>query len=66
MVMKDDAEVSALNEEFAGNWHITRRPTGDLDAAREPGRGYHVVETHALAMRATLSYIDRNGGRLLR
>ncbi len=56
-----DAEVTALNQEFVGRWHITRHPNGYLDAAREPGRGYHVLEAHPDAMRGTLAYIERKG-----
>jgi hypothetical protein len=57
----DDAEVTALSEEFVGKWHITRWPNGELDAAREPHRMYHVLEAHPAAMRATLAYIERRG-----
>jgi hypothetical protein len=62
---ESDAEVSALNQEFAGKWHFTRHLSGDLDAAREPGRAYHVLEAHPAAMRATLARVERNGGRLI-
>jgi hypothetical protein len=61
----DDAEVTALNQEFADRWHITRHPSGDLDAAREPHRAYHVLEAHPAVMRATLARVERQGGRLI-
>src|ERR1700683_284592 len=60
-----DAEVAALNQEFADRWHVTRHRCGDLDAAREPDRAYHVLEAHPAAMRATLARVERNGGRLV-
>lgn len=60
-----DAEVTALNEEFAGRWHITRRASGDLDAACEPGRGYHVVAGSPDELRASLERAEANGGRLV-
>jgi hypothetical protein len=62
----EDAEVSGLNAEFAGLWYFRRRPDGGLDAAREPGRGYHVLDDDAEAMRATLALAERRGGRLVR
>jgi hypothetical protein len=62
----EDSEVTALSEEFAGRWHITRHPSGDLDAAQEPQRMYHVLEAHPAAMRATLARFERNGGTLIR
>jgi hypothetical protein len=56
---------TALNEQFAGKWHITRWPNGELDAAQEPHRAYHVLEAHPAVMRATLARVERNGGRLV-
>ncbi len=61
----EDAEVTALNEELAGRWHVTRHRCGDLDAAAEPHRAYHILEAHPDAMRATLTRVERNGGRLV-
>ena len=63
--MDEDTEVNGLNQEFAGKWHITRHRSGDLDAAREPHRAYHVLDDHPAAMRATLARVERNGGRLV-
>ena len=65
MSSDDDAEIAALNEELAGRWHVTRHRCGDLDAAQEPHRAYHVLEAHAAAMRATLARVEHNGGRLV-
>jgi hypothetical protein len=65
LLVNEDTEVTALNQEFAGRWFLTRHPSGDLDAAQEPARMYHVLEAHPDAMRATLARVERNGGRLV-
>jgi hypothetical protein len=56
----DDEELQALSALYRGRWHITRTPSG-LDAAREPGRGYHVAAMDAGELAESIAFAERHG-----
>jgi|HubBroStandDraft_1064217.scaffolds.fasta_scaffold30796_3 hypothetical protein len=57
----DDEEIAPLNAEYVGRWHVTRTPAGALNAAREPGRGYHVVAMDAGELAESIAIAERDG-----
>ena len=57
-----EAEVAALNVQYAGRWFVTRTlKAGYLDAAREPGRGYHVVAATPGELAESIAIAERDG-----
>lgn len=61
----DDEEVLSLRAEYAGRWHVTRRPMDDgpgyLDAAEEPLRNYHIVAPDAGSLADDVARYERDG-----
>jgi hypothetical protein len=57
----DDQEVCALRAEYDGRWHVTRTPTGALDFALEPRRGYHIVALDAGSAARSIVRYERDG-----
>jgi hypothetical protein len=59
--MTDDEEVTALCAQYADGWHVTRLPCGALDAAREPGRAYHVQAGDARELAECIARAEHRG-----
>lgn len=59
--MTDDEEIASLRAEYLGRWHFFRLPCQALVAAREPGRGYHIVATDAGELASHIARYEKEG-----
>ena len=57
----DDDEVCALRDEYQGRWHVERMRSGALSFAREPGRGYRIVQGSAADAAESVARYEQNG-----